>query len=138
MLLAGALFVTGAVVGMLGNEAWHAMRGGPFGKMERMGPAGFILEHMTRELGLSEDQRGKIKPIIDEMVAKVDEARKPFREKEDAIFTEYHARMKAFFTPEQSRLQDELLKRLREHRGKMGPPPGPTGMFGPPPGPPPQ
>lgn len=142
LLIALAIFLTGVVVGALGQEVWRIAQGGPFGRIERMGPAGFIVEQMTRELGLSAEQREKIRPVIEEMVARLGEARKPFMAVEDALMDEYQGRVRQYLTPGQAAKHEAIIARIREHRGKMMPPPPPPGgggLFGPPPppGPPP-
>ena len=138
-LIAIAIFLTGAVVGALGLDAWHMMRGGPFGQVERLGPAGFIMEHMTGDLGLEPEQLWKIRPIVEEMVTKLDETRKPCIQEEEAVFEEYQAKIRATLLPQQIKRHDEMLERLRKLR-QFRPPPrpplGPPPMFGAPPGPP--
>lgn len=137
-LLAAALLLSGAVVGALGMEAWRVWSGGPFGRMERLGPAAFVVDRMTKDLGLTKDQQDKITPLAEEMFAKTAEARKPFLEIEEAIFEEYQAKIRQLLTPEQAVKHEEVLSRIREHRKRMlaGPPPGPPpgGPHGPPPG----
>ncbi|GFK93785.1 hypothetical protein NNJEOMEG_01619 [Fundidesulfovibrio magnetotacticus] len=143
-LLALALLVCGMAVGALGMEAWRVWFGGPFGhfgRMERLGPAAFVVERMTQDLGLSAEQGKALTPLVEEMFARTAEARKPFLEAEDAIFEEYQARIRALLTPEQARKHEEIMVRLREHRKRMlsgppGPPPPPDGRRGPPPPPP--
>ncbi|WP_243358118.1 hypothetical protein [Fundidesulfovibrio terrae] len=136
LLIVAAIFLTGAAVGALGLEAWHAYRGGAFGKMERMGPAGFIMDHMNRELGLSSEQQAKIRPLVEEMVTKMDEARKPCFDAGEAVLEKYQGMIRTQLTPDQAKKHDEFLKRLRA-RGPHGPPPGGPGLFGGPPPPPP-
>lgn len=139
-LIAIAIFLTGAVVGALGLDAWRMLRGGPFGKVERLGPAGFIMEHLSRELGLTPEQQSIIRPVVDEMVVKMDETRKPCIQEDEILFEQYQSRIHGMLQPEQAKRHDDLLERLRKFRKfgpPPGPPPGPPSLFGPPPGPPP-
>ena len=130
-LLASALFLTGAAVGALGLEAWHATRGGPFDRMARQGPAAFITDRMSHELGLTPAQQAQIRPIIEEMVAKMDQSREPCMAEGEAISERYQAKVRNLLTPEQAAKHDAIMKRLREQRRLMPPPPGP--LPGPPP-----
>jgi hypothetical protein len=140
LLIVAAIFLTGAAVGALGLEAWHAWRGGVFGKVERLGPGGFIMDHMTRDLGLSSEQQARIRPLVEEMVAKLDEARKPCFEAGEAVHEKYQGLIRKELTPDQAKKHDEFLKRLHArklHEGPPPPPPGGPGLFGGPPPPPP-
>jgi len=148
LLIALVIFLTGGLVGAFGLEAFRVLRGGPFKHLEGKGPAGFIMERMSKDLGLSESQRKEIEPVILEMIAKIEQIRRPIQQQEDAIFDEYVARVRQHLTEAQAVKQDEIVKRMRDFRKKMQqgphdgppPPPPPGGLFfgapgGPPPGP---
>ncbi|WP_243312761.1 hypothetical protein [Fundidesulfovibrio agrisoli] len=143
-MLAAALFFTGAAVGALGTEAWRVVRGDQFARMQRMGPQAFILEHMTKDLGLSEEQRLKIGAVLKEMVEKLEEQRKPFMEQEERIRDDYMGRISQYLTPEQAKIHEKRREEMRQRRKNFepgvhppGPPPGGLGLFGGPPPPPP-
>jgi len=148
LLIALVIFLTGGIVGAFGLEAFRMLRGGPFKHLDGMGPAAFIMERMSNDLGLSESQRKEIEPVILEMIIKVEQIRRPIREQEDSILDEYMARVRQHLTEAQAVKQDEIVKRMRDFRKRMQqgpqggppPPPPPPGMglfFGPPGGPPP-
>jgi len=156
LLIALVIFLTGVVVGAFGLEAFRVLRGGPFKHLEGKGPAGFIMEHMSKDLGLSDSQRKEIEPLILEMITKIDQIRRPVQEQEEPVFEEYMARVRQHLTEAQAAKQDEIVKRMRDfrkrmqqgpHNGPPPPPPPPDGLFfggpgglpgGPPPGPGPQ
>lgn len=146
LLIALVIFLTGAIVGAFGLEAFRVLRGGPFKHLEGKGPAGFIMERMSKDLGLSESQRKEIEPVILEMIAKIEQIRRPIQEQEEPVFDEYMARVRQHLTEAQAVKQDEIVKRMRDFRKRMQqgphdgppPPPPPGGLFfGPPGGPPP-
>lgn len=146
LLIALVIFLTGAIVGAFGLEAFRVLRGGPFQHLEGKGPAGFIMERMSKDLGLSESQRKEIEPVILEMITKIDQIRRPIQEQEESVFDEYMARVRQHLTEAQAVKQDEIVKRMRDFRKRMQqgphdgppPPPPPGGLFfGPPGGPPP-
>lgn len=152
LLIALVIFLTGVVVGAFGLEAFRVLRGGPFKHLEGKGPVGFIMERMSSDLKLSEAQKKDIEPVITEMIGKIDQLRRPIQEQEEAIFEEYHARVRQLLTESQAAKQDEIVKRMRDFRKRMQqgphggspPPPPPDGLFfggpggPPPPGPGPQ
>lgn len=144
LLIALVIFLTGGLVGAFGLEAFRVLRGGPFKHLEGKGPAGFIIERMSSDLGLSEQQRKELEPVIAEMIGKIEQIRRPILEQEEAVFDEYMARVRQHLTEAQAVKHDAIAKRMREFRKKMqqglpgGPPPPPPGglFFGPPSGPP--
>jgi len=143
--IALVIFLTGAVVGAFGLEAFRVLQGGPFKHLEGKGPVGFIMERMNSDLKLSEAQRKEIEPVILEMIAKIEQLRRPIQEQEEAILEEYHARVRQLLTETQAVKQDEIVKRMRDFRKRMQqgphggslPPPPPDGLFFGSPGPPP-
>jgi len=134
-MLAAALFLTGAAVGALGLEAWRMMRGDQFARMERMGPQAFILDRMSKDMDLSAEQRQKIGAVLQEMVDKLAEQRKPIMDQEEQTLEAYMARVRELLTPAQARIHDQRLEEARKRRKNfmLGPPP-PGSPPGPPPG----
>jgi len=70
------------------------------------------IEHLTKELGLNDDQKAKVEAIFKEQ-----------KEKFKAIHEETQTRLKAVLTPEQAKKLDELHAR-RPKRGDAPPAPG--------------
>lgn len=148
-MVALAIFITGVAVGALGMEALRMSHGWPFFRPEYRDMKTDVLERMSRELGLSAEQRQRVTPLLEEMMEQSRQARMPSLAAEQAILDTFDAKLREMLTPGQIRKHDEFLARMREHRGKMpfppgGPPPLPPGGFppmfgGPPPpdGPPP-
>lgn len=130
LILAAVLFLTGALVGVLAGEAWHLLRGGPFGRMERLGPKAFILERMGEDLVLTADQKAKLKPLIEEMVDKLDQVHKPCFEEDQVIFERYQAQIRSLLTPEQAAKHKAMMERFSRRNGPGMPPPPPPGHPG--------
>ncbi len=150
-MVALAIFITGAAVGVLGLEALRMSHGWPFSTPRPMDIKSAILEHMSRDLGLSAEQKQHIEPLLGEMLEQSRQARLPSMAAEEAVIDAYQAKIREQLTPEQALKHDALLARIREHRKNMPfpggpppdapPPPGGFLFFGPPPlpdnGPPP-
>jgi len=131
-LAGAAIFLTGAVVGALLLLVLDRPSE-PFRRPPRKPMPVMVLEHLPHDLGLSRDQVAELKPVVEEMVEKLHEARKPFQQVEEAVFTEYQAKIAERLTPDQRRKQEELIARMKKMRDAGFPPPPPDGGFGPPP-----
>jgi Spy/CpxP family protein refolding chaperone len=99
--------------------------GGPHEGM-RKGPRGDRLKMLAEKLGLTEDQKAKIKPIVeDEMQAGKavrDDAslsKEAKQEKMEEIRKTHRAQIRALLTPEQQAKLDELKEEMG--RGPGGP-----------------
>jgi hypothetical protein len=138
------LFIMGALTGALAMGAWFYNQGNPMARMERMGPAGFVMDRLSRELALSDSQREQIGTVVKAMMEAGHALRQPCMEAEAKLFEEGSAKIRALLTPEQAVKHDEIMAKMRAHRPHgphfPGPPPGPP-PDGPgwpfPPGPPP-
>jgi len=134
------LFLMGALTGALAMGAWFYNQGNPMARMERLGPAGFVMDRLSQELRLTEAQRQQIAPLVKDMMERGEALRKPCMEAEEKLFEEGQARIGALLTPEQAARQAEMLARMKARRPPFGHPPGPP-PGGPgwpfPPGPPP-
>ncbi|GAB6037019.1 hypothetical protein JCM15519_15780 [Fundidesulfovibrio butyratiphilus] len=133
-LAGAAIFFTGAVVGAL-LLLVLARPMEPFKRPPHKPMPVMVLDHMQHDLDLSKEQVSELKPVVEEMVEKLHEARKPFQKAEEAIFTEYQAKIAQHLTPDQRRKQEELIARMKKMRDAGFPPP-PDDRFGPPPPPP--
>ena len=87
----------------------------------RFGP-GTRLDMMTVHLGLTQEQRYKILPILDDQfkemkAVRADDnlTRAQMRAKMQAIHTKYFERIKGILTPEQQKKADELKARFVDH-----------------------
>jgi len=127
------LFFMGALTGSLAMGAWFFNQGNPMARMERMGPAGFVMDRLSHELDLTEAQKQQIAPLVKDMMERGDALRKPCMEAEDKLFEEEQGKISAFLTPEQAARQAEMLVRMKAHRPRFGPPGGGPPHPGPPP-----
>jgi hypothetical protein len=124
-----ALFVSGVLLGVVGT--WHVAEHKAIESLVREKPRfpRFILRGLDRELGLSDDQRKRIEPIVcsafRELMALRDRAR-PERER---ILQQSMEAVKGELSPEQQKKLDALHERLKArrdrgeegHRGRPGP-----------------
>jgi hypothetical protein len=105
------------------------------GKGAQYGPD-YRLNLMTRKLGLSEEQRIKIKPILDQELAQLEALRSndtynrdQRRAKLQQLNKETSDKIRPFLTPEQQKSQDEAKQKISVNRAKErstrpGPNPG--------------
>lgn len=92
------------------------------------------LKRMAARLGLSEEQKAQILPILEEKAAKLKAlredkslSREQCRLEMQKIRKDMHDRITPILTPEQQKKQEEMLERAkakRERRKGMGPGPG--------------
>ncbi|MBN8216371.1 MAG: hypothetical protein J0L75_06990 [Spirochaetes bacterium] len=87
-----------------------------------------ILEKMTTELKLSDEQKPKVKAVLEEgqkaRAALKETAKEERAEKAKALFAEQDKKMKALLTAEQlpkyEAMQEEMKKKMAEKRKKGG------------------
>ena len=86
-----------------------------------------IVEHMRRDLNLSDSQVQQLRQIMDETDAKFKELRKQTSPAFDTVRNEMRDRIRRILTPEQAVKFDEIVRRhdAREGRRGMRPPPPP-------------
>jgi Spy/CpxP family protein refolding chaperone len=96
---------------------------GPMG--ERMGGAplaGRLLERLTRELDLTDDQRSKVEAVLTARRSRLDALQQDVRAKFEAEQDSLRTEIRAVLTPEQQQKFDEREKELRARFGRRGPP----------------
>jgi Spy/CpxP family protein refolding chaperone len=85
-----------------------------------------IVDHMRRDLKLSDNQVQQLRQIMDETDAKFKELRKQSSPAFDNIRHEMRDRIRRILTPEQIVKFDEIVRRHEaREKGRMGPPPPP-------------
>ena len=101
-------FVLGVIVGgaatvfyAWNSGHWHR----PF-KKER------LVQRLTRDLNLSDQQVQQLKQIMDETMKKYQELQSQVRPQFDTIRQESHNRIRQILTPEQAQKFDEMVKRF--------------------------
>jgi Spy/CpxP family protein refolding chaperone len=127
------LFMVGVMVGVIGTHVWqgHApWRPDAPHPRGPMGHEGRFVEHLERQLGLTDGQRDEIEAILAESRIKADALRNKVLPEVRAHMEGTHERLLEVLTPEQREEFEELSTR---HRGRMerfllghghGPPPG--------------
>jgi Spy/CpxP family protein refolding chaperone len=132
ILIALAIFVLGMLFGST-MERWMgfaSMRPGgrnfsrwgdpPMG--EKGGPRGHerMLHRFSNELDLTEEQKEKMKFILDESREKMEDVRRQAEENMRPVLKESKTRIREVLTPEQQEQYDKISKRMdkRMHRGR--------------------
>ncbi|WP_298432489.1 hypothetical protein [Geobacter sp.] len=102
------------------GEGMGAGKAGRQGKMQMMDPQQ-RLQRMTTRLGLSEEQKAKILPILEDEAKQLQELRDDTtltriqkRDKMREIRDRCHDRIKEVLTPEQQKKADEMREKARE------------------------
>jgi Spy/CpxP family protein refolding chaperone len=112
------VFIIGLVVGGLSATALvrshvlHVMRGGPERPQER------IAERLTRNLGLTAEQRTQMKGIERDFAPRFGEFEQRSRAEIKTIADEMEARIRAILTPDQRVKYDANIERIREEMTK--------------------
>lgn len=131
-LLIAAIFATGVAAGAFGMRAYMARRLPEMLADARTSMDQRILEHISREVGLSDQQRERILPIVRQGVRKAEALHQQVRAQADAAMNEMDDRIALELDPAQREKFAQFRKRMEELR-RQGPPP-PGGPGGPPPG----
>src|SRR5438045_8036615 len=82
----------------------HNGPGGPHQTMEKP------LEHLSKELNLTEDQKAKVQPIIDQTKPQLAAIHKEAMEKMHALMESAGAQIRPLLTPEQQQKYDAMKK----------------------------
>jgi hypothetical protein len=141
-LLVAAIFFTGTVVGAYAMRSYMARHLPELLSHTRQRLEEFFLENIDREVGLSDQQKKNILPILREAVGKNEKLHESVRAQIDKVMAEADARINVELNAEQRVKFAEFRARMeqfrREDRIHGGPPPGfPPGLPpGFPPGPP--
>ena len=113
------VFLLGLAIGALGMHFWgNRVWGAP------AAPAvdhGKLLEDMTREVGLSPDQKIQVQAIVEETRAKMQAIDQQVRPQYEEARQEGRSRMRALLTPDQLPRFEEFLRRIDEERKKREP-----------------
>jgi hypothetical protein len=126
------LFIVGVLVGVIGTHLWqgHApWRPGAFHPRGPLGHEGQFIEHLARQLDLTDTQMEEVEEILAESRIEADELRRQVLPEVRAHMEGTHERLMNVLTLEQ---QEEFEKLSSRHRSRMerfllghglGPPP---------------
>jgi len=133
-LLVAVIFAAGAAVGAIGMRTYMARHLPEMLSQSRQRLEEMFLEHIDREVGLSEQQKQSLLPILQEAVGKGEKIHQSVRGQIDQVMQAADDRIAAELDPQQRVKFAEFRARMEQMR-REGPKPGPGGF--PPPGPPP-
>lgn len=91
----------------------HDGPGGPHQMMENP------LEHLSKELNLTDDQKAKVQPIIDQTKPQLAAIHKEAMEKMHALMESTGAQIRPLLTPEQQQKYDAMKKAHEDMRKAM-------------------
>ncbi|RJR51192.1 MAG: hypothetical protein C4576_04100 [Desulfobacteraceae bacterium] len=118
----GLVFVVGVLAGSAGGRFYHEYR------LERKwkdsaARSSFFLEKLSRELRLSEDQRRKIKPVVDDLERKREAVNAERRAEIREILNDGFSRMKESLDADQQRKLEKMKAEYEERMKKRKRPP---------------
>jgi Spy/CpxP family protein refolding chaperone len=87
-----------------GEDGEHKGRGG-HRKMMRMGMG---LQHLTKELDLTEAQKAQVQPIVDQAKPQIRQIHREAMEKSKAVMENAAAQIRPLLTPEQQKKFDAM------------------------------
>jgi len=109
------VFAAGAAAGIFAERYWFSHR--PLMRSSGRGPAP-THDRWSKELGLTEDQRAKIREIFKKYDVPMSELRTDFYKHLEVIRAEMSKEIEAVLTPEQKAKQDAMIQKYREARKK--------------------
>jgi Spy/CpxP family protein refolding chaperone len=109
LVLGGALFYTGM------HFCRHHWKGDP-SRMNREHDPKKMLEKLSKELGLSADQKVQVEKIFESKMVKIKDLREKVRPQFEAVRKAIDAEIRAVLTPEQQVKFEVLVKQFEEHR----------------------
>jgi hypothetical protein len=141
-LLVAVIFVTGALAGAFAMRAYMAQNLPELLAASRQRFEVHFLEMLDRELGLTQEQKQRLMPILKEAAGKGDAIHASVRQRFGAlreetdrrIVEELDAQQRVKFAEFRVRMEEMARRGPRPGDGRMPPPPG----FGPPPPQPPK
>ena len=113
-----SIFLTGIVVGALGMGAFAKAGFGRLARLDKDSTT-FFMDRLDHALSLSQEQKTRITPIMDDLLAQVREARRPCSEKEDTAVQAGVERITRELSPAQAEKYRNIMARLGEHRRKF-------------------
>jgi hypothetical protein len=113
------IFLAGVLAGGAGTALFSKARLAPMVRMEKLGPAGFFLERLSYALNLTDEQKVVLRPILEDVMKQVHEAREPCMQAEEETLRAGDERIKAVLTPEQTVKFTNLMVKVRERRKKF-------------------
>ena len=119
ILLGIGIFLTGALAGGSGVAYFAKARLSPLARMDKAGPAGFFLERMDHAVKLSSEQKEAIRPIIEDVLARIRTIREPFLSDEEQALKDGAERMRALLNPEQQEKFTAFMEKAKERRHKF-------------------
>lgn len=109
------VFLLGIAIGALGMHYWGERVWGA--QAARSGRTK-IVEDLTRDVGLTPDQKKQVEAIVDDTRAKFDAIHEQERPQYDQARHDGRSRIRAILTPEQLPKFEDFLRRLDEERKK--------------------
>ena len=82
-------------------------------------------DRMSREIGLSPDQRRRVDSLMDEQISEIRDIRAEVQPRLDSVVSQTRREIEAILTPEQREKARAMARRGMDRRGDRPGPPGP-------------
>jgi Spy/CpxP family protein refolding chaperone len=115
-LMAGAALSLGGLAYLQAKEPGEHKYEHHGPKMHKMGNP---LEHLSKDLELTDDQKTKVQPIIDQAKPQIEAIHKEAMEKTHTIMETAGAQIRPLLTPEQQQKYDAMKKAHEDMRKAM-------------------
>ncbi|MBI5393726.1 MAG: hypothetical protein HZA91_00360 [Verrucomicrobia bacterium] len=120
IVLVLVVFLLGVAAGVLGAKLFFESRVRvALSSPESLAQA--LLQRMSMELTLSDDQRRQIEPVIDDARRDLLKLRDQVKPQLEAIFDRADGRIRPLLTPDQQKRFDEVSRLRRDHWAKFPP-----------------
>jgi len=119
VLLGIGIFLTGVLAGGAGVAFFTKARFSPLARMDKGGPAVFFLERLDHAVKLSPAQKDAIRPIIEDVLARIRKIREPFLSGEEQALKDGADRMRSLLDPEQQEKFTAFMEKAKERRHKF-------------------
>lgn len=123
-----AVFVSGLIIGAASGTFYMKEKMAEFFDNPPRPPDAFIVQSLSDDLQLSAEQRQAAEVIVAETSKRMRAEISTFKPKLDAILDEMAARLKEHLDPAQRESLDEIVVRIKTHKGPPPFRPGPGGL----------
>lgn len=120
LILAGiGIFLAGVLAGAIGMGAFAKYRLAPVARMDKLGPAGFVMERLDHALKLSSEQEKAIRPIVEDVMRRIREVREPCIRAEEEALADGAKRIEASLGPDQKEKFKDFIEKSKERRKRF-------------------
>jgi hypothetical protein len=84
---------------------------------DNMNNPAFLLSRLDRKLGLTEDQKSKLLPLLKDSLSRIDSLHQETGTKSKALWDSFEASLRKMLDPVQLKKFDEMKAKWKDHKG---------------------